>query len=54
MANLILFISPAKLKKETALGGSVDDEILQPYIRLAQEMHLLPTLGSGTFAFSGY
>lgn len=49
MANLILFISPAKLKKETALGGSVDDEILQPYIRLAQEMHILPTLGQSLY-----
>ena len=49
MANLILFISPAKLKKETALGGSVDDEILQPYIRLAQEMHILPVLGQSLY-----
>ena len=49
MANLILFISPSKLKKETALGGSVDDEILQPYIRLAQEMHILPTLGQSLY-----
>ena len=49
MANLILFISPAKLKKETALGGSVDDEILQPYIRLAQEMHILPALGQSLY-----
>jgi len=49
MANLILFISPAKLKKETALGGSVDDEILSPYIRLAQEMYILPTLGQSLY-----
>ena len=49
MANLILFISPAKLKKETALGGSVDDEILQPYIRMAQEMHILPALGQSLY-----
>ena len=49
MANLILFISPAKLKKETALGGSVDDEILQPYIRLAQEMHILPAIGQSLY-----
>ncbi len=49
MANLILFISPAKLKKETALGGSVDDEILQPYIRLAQEMHVLPAVGQSLY-----
>jgi len=49
MANLILFISPAKLKVETALGGSVDDDILSPYIRLAQELHILPALGQSLY-----
>jgi hypothetical protein len=48
MANLILFISPAKLKKETALGGSVDDEILQPYLGQSLYDDLKTKVAAGT------
>ena len=47
--SIVLFVSPAKLKKDTALGGSVDDNILQPYIRMAQEMSILPALGQALY-----
>jgi hypothetical protein len=41
-----LYISATRLKKDTALGGSVDDNLIMPYILLAQDMHILPILGS--------
>ena len=41
-----LFISATRLKKDTALGGSVDDNIIMPYILLAQDMFILPVLGT--------
>ncbi len=41
-----LFISATRLKNDTALGGSVDDNIITPYILLAQDMHILPVLGT--------
>jgi hypothetical protein len=36
-----LYISATRLKKDTALGGSVDDNLIMPYILLAQDMHIL-------------
>ena len=41
-----LYISADRLKKDTALGGSVDDDLIMPYILLAQDMHILPVLGT--------
>jgi hypothetical protein len=41
-----LYISSTRLKKDTALGGSVDDNLIMPYILLAQDMNILPTLGT--------
>jgi len=41
-----LFISTDRLKKDTALGGSVDDNILLPYILMAQDRYILPVLGT--------
>ncbi len=41
-----LFISTDRLKKDTALGGSVDDNILFPYILMAQDRYILPVLGT--------
>jgi len=41
-----LYISATRLKKDTALGGSVDDNLIMPYILLAQDMHILPILGT--------
>ena len=41
-----LYISSTRLKKDTALGGSVDDNLIMPYILLAQDMNILPILGT--------
>ena len=41
-----LYISSSKLKRDTALGSTVDDNILKPYITIAQDRWILPALGS--------
>ena len=44
-----LFISATRLKKDTALGQSVDDNLIMPYILLAQDMNILPVLGTDLY-----
>ena len=41
-----LYISATRLKKDSAMGGSVDDNLMMPYILLAQDMYILPILGT--------
>ena len=41
-----LFISTTRIKKDTALGASVDDNLLLPYILMAQDRYILPILGT--------
>jgi len=41
-----LFISTNRLKKDSALGGSVDNNLLLPYILMAQDRYILPILGT--------
>ena len=41
-----LFISTDRLKKDSALGGSVYDNLLLPYILMAQDRYILPVLGT--------
>ena len=41
-----LYISSTRLKKDSALGGSVSDDLIMPYILLAQDMHILQILGT--------
>jgi len=41
-----LYTSPQTLKRDTALGTSVDEELLRPYIRIAQDRWILPALGT--------
>lgn len=41
-----LYISATRLKRDSAIGGSVDDELIMPYILLAQDMNILPILGT--------
>ena len=41
-----LYISATRLKTDSALQGSVDDDLIMPYILLAQDMHILPALGT--------
>ena len=45
MANT-LFISSSILKRDTALGSTVDDNLLQPYIRISQDRWILNVLGT--------
>lgn len=44
-----LFISTDRLKKDTAMGGSVDDNLLLPYILMAQDRYILPVLGTDLY-----
>jgi hypothetical protein len=44
-----LFISTDRIKKDTALGGSVDDNLLLPYILMAQDRYILPVLGTDLY-----
>jgi len=41
-----LSISSTRLKKDSAIGGSVSDDLIMPYILLAQDMSILPILGT--------
>ena len=41
-----LYISSTRLKKDSAIGGSVYDNLIMPYILLAQDMNILPILGT--------
>lgn len=41
-----LYISSSRLKRDTALSESIDDNLVMPYILLAQDMHILPILGT--------
>ena len=41
-----LYISATRLKKDSAIGGSVEDDLIMPYILLAQDMYILPILGT--------
>jgi len=41
-----LYISTDRLKSDTSLGGSVDNNLLFPYILMAQDRYILPILGT--------
>lgn len=41
-----LYTSTSVLKRDTALGTAVDDNLLRPYIRIAQDRWILPALGT--------
>lgn len=43
---MIIYISTSKLKKDTTLGSAVDDNIIHPCIRMAQERYIIPILGT--------
>jgi hypothetical protein len=45
----VLMISATKLIKDTALGGSVDNDLLHPYILLAQDKNIFPYLGTDLY-----
>ena len=43
---MILYTSPARIKRDTPLGSAVDEHLLTNYIRLAQDKEILPMLGT--------
>lgn len=43
---MVLYTSPRIVKRDTPLGSGVDDNLLLPYIRMAQDKEILPYLGS--------
>lgn len=46
MASQVLFISTNRLKRDTAMGGSVEDDLLRPHILMAQTKYIFPVLGT--------
>lgn len=49
MSLNILIVSPQMLKDRTALHTNVEDKLILPEIKAAQDMYLLPLLGSALF-----
>ena len=44
-STTIVLVSPSRVQRDTALGGSVDPNVLYPAILQAQEKWILPVLG---------
>ena len=44
-----LFVSANRLKRDTAIGGSVDDDLIRPYVYMAQQRWILPVLGTDLY-----
>lgn len=49
MSNQILFIDVDILKDRTQIHGNVDDKLIIPEIKVAQDMYLEPVLGTPLF-----
>ena len=49
MASQALFVSANRLKRDTAIGGSVDDDLIRPYVYMAQQRWILPVLGTDLY-----
>ncbi len=45
----ILFVSEDTLKKSTTINGNVDAELLLPYIKVAQDIHIHQILGTDLY-----
>ena len=45
----VLFISENKLKKSTTINGNVDVELLRPYMKVAQDIHIHAKLGTDLY-----
>jgi hypothetical protein len=44
-----IFVSANRLKRDTAIGGSVDDDLIRPYVYMAQQRYILPILGTDLY-----
>lgn len=49
MSKNILFILPNLVKERTELHSNVDDKLIIPKIKIAQDMYLMPLLGTTLF-----
>ncbi len=49
MSENILLISDTIIKSRTAIHGNIDPKLIYPDIKVAQDMYILPILGSGLF-----
>jgi len=49
MSRNILFISVQTIKDRTGLHNNVDDKLINPEILTAQDMYILPALGTGLY-----
>jgi len=50
MSKNILFISDTALLARTQVHGNIDPQLLYPEIKVAQDMYILPLLGTALFA----
>lgn len=48
-SSTTILTSPTRIKKDTVLNDSVDDNLLYPCILTAQEKHIHPTLGTDLY-----
>jgi hypothetical protein len=48
-ATITLFLTPQYLRENTIIGDSVDGNLIQPVIRLVQDKHIHPLLGSNLY-----
>ncbi len=49
MSLNIHFITPALLKERVAISSKIDDAQLKPIIKVAQDLNIMPTLGSNLY-----
>tara|TARA_R100001440_G_scaffold50844_1_gene70820 strand:- start:871 stop:1434 length:564 start_codon:yes stop_codon:yes gene_type:complete len=45
----VLFISEGRLRKSTTINGNVDAQLLRPYLKVAQDLHIHPKLGTDLY-----
>lgn len=49
MSNNILLVSDNMIKERTAIHGNIDPKLIYPDIKVAQDMYVLPILGTGLY-----
>lgn len=49
MSENILLISDLMIKERTAIHGNIDPKLIYPDIKVAQDMYILPILGTGLY-----
>lgn len=50
MSENILLISDTMIKERTAIHGNIDPKLIYPDIKVAQDMYILPLLGTALYA----